>query len=135
MRDRRVFCAWGAMFVICALLGLLPESDGFLGAVCFLCGIGFFVPPYLLFRSAVKTGNRNTLKLLAALSGTSLALTLVLIIANILSVKVGSFLGNLLHALLAIVSAPMFCCRYWVLSLFLWAMIMTNSLRILRKKS
>jgi hypothetical protein len=42
--------------------------------------------------------------------------------------------GNLLHILLIIVSAPMVCGQYWVLSLFLWACLMIWAQKLLKKK-
>ena len=63
-----------------------------------------------------------------------LALTLALILANFMSLMAPEALGNMLYILLTIVSAPMVCGQYWVLSLFLWACLMISSLRILKRK-
>lgn len=132
MNDIRLFTLWGVLFALCAALSLIPNPENLLGAVCFLCGIAFFVPPFLLLHRA--KGNRSTLRLLASVSLLSLVLTLLLIITNFFTVRMSAFWGNLLHGILAVVSVPMFCCRYWVLSLFLWALLMTSAFRLLRKK-
>ena len=63
----------------------------------------------------------------------SLSLTLLLLVLNFLSPMWDSLTGRILYNLLIVVSAPMVCCRYWVLSLFLWACMMMASFRKLAK--
>ena len=42
-------------------------------------------------------------------------------------------LGDVLHSVLTIVSAPMICSGYWVLSLFGWACLLMVSIKLLKK--
>ena len=59
---------------------------------------------------------------------------MVLLIANFLSVLGSELLGNILYYVLVIVSTPMVCGQYWVISLFLWAYLMIACMKALRKK-
>ena len=63
------------------------------------------------------------------LSVASLALTLVLLVVNFLSVGASKAAGDVLYVLLIILSAPMVCGQVWVLSLFLWACLLMVCLK------
>lgn len=91
----------------------------------------FFLPPALLLW---KT-DRETAILIRNLSLLSLGVTLVTLILNFVLAVSSEFLGNVLHYILVIVSAPMICSGYWVLSLFLWASLLMVSLKKTGKKS
>ena len=134
MNQKLYFALWGGMFVLCAGLGFIPEPTGFLKVLLVLLGIGFFVPGFLLLNLAEKNGDRHTLALIRNLATASLGLTVVLLIANFLSVLGSELLGNLLYYVLVIVSTPMVCVQYWAISLFLWAYLMIACMKALRKK-
>ena len=53
-----------------------------------------------------------------------LALTVVLLVANFLSVGGSAQLGRILNSFLILVSAPMLICFNWAVSLFLWACLL-----------
>ena len=134
MNQKLYFALWGGMFVLCAGLGFIPEPTGFLKVLLVLLGIGFFVPGFLLLNLAEKNGDRHTLALIRNLATASLGLTVVLLIANFLSVLGSELLGNILYYVLVIVSTPMVCGQYWGISLFLWAYLMIACMKALRKK-
>ena len=134
MNKKILFALWGGLFVLCAGLGFVPEATGFLKVLMVLLSIGFFVPGFLLLRECGKTGDRRTAHLIRNLSALSLTATLVLLIANFLSVLGSETLGNILYYMLVIVSSPMVCGQYWVLSLFLWACLMITGMNALKKK-
>ena len=73
--------------------------------------------------------DRETALLIRNLSALSLGVTLVTLILNFILAVSSEFLGNVLHYILVIVSAPMICSGYWVLSLFLWACLLMVSLK------
>ncbi len=127
MRKKLLFVLWGVLFILCAGLGFVPEQTGLMTAVSLL----FFLPPALL----LWNGNRNTALLIRNLSMLSLGITLVTLILNFVLAVSSETMGNILHAVLTVVSAPMICSGYWVLSLFLWACLLMVSLRNLKKKS
>ena len=125
MKKSHLFALWGVLFVLCAALGFLPESSGWMTAVSVL----FFLPPALL----LYKGDRNTVLLVRNLSALSLGVTLLTLSLNFVLAVSTEALGNVLHMILVIVSAPMLCSGYWVLSLFLWACLLMGSLKLLKQ--
>ena len=125
MKKSHLFALWGVLFVLCAALGFLPESSGWMTAVSVL----FFLPPALL----LYKGDRNTVLLVRNLSALSLGVTLLTLSLNFVLAVSTEALGNILHTILVIVSAPMMCSGYWVLSLFLWACLLMGSLKLLKQ--
>ena len=129
MKKSSLMAVWGIFYIICAGLGFIPEPEG--AVRIFLRGISvlFFVPPAILLADARRSGDQKTLRLIRNLSAASLLVTLLLLIANFLAALGGSWLGQLLHVLLVLCSAPMLCSSYWVLSLFLWAVLLMASIQ------
>lgn len=121
------FCyfAWGAMFLITAILGFFPAEHDFANICMIMSGVSFFVPPMLL----VMKGDKTDAKRVFAISLASLVGTAVMIMVSVRLASGSRLLGNILHAVLVVVSAPMFCCQIWALSLFLWACLMIAALR------
>lgn len=120
MNKRILLAAWAILFLLCAVLGFIPEPEGFVKALLTLLSIGFFVPPALL----VWKGETAAVKLVRNLSIASLAVTLGAIVLNLVSVYFSQAVGTALYAILVIVSTPMICVGHWALSLFLWAFLM-----------
>ena len=119
MTNKLLYALWGVLFIICAGLGFMPEASYPVAAAV------FFIPPaVLLYR-----GSRRDAKLVCCLAALSLVLTLVLLVANVWSVRASEAAGTVLYRLLVIVSAPMVCGGYWVLSLFLWACLLMAGLK------
>ena len=131
MNKKNLFVLWGVLFILCAGLGFLPEPAGLLKGLMTALSVLFFVPPALLLYHA----DRETALLIRNLAALSLGVTLVTLILNFVLAVSSEFLGNVLHYVLVVVSTPMICSGYWVLSLFLWACLLMVSLQNLRKKS
>ena len=125
MSEKLLYTLWGALFVLCAVLGLLPDA-GIWGIAAALL---FFLPPALL----LYRGSRKSRCLVRNLSALSLGLTLAVMLLSIVTAASGDTLGIFLHVVLVIVSTPMFCAVRWVLSLFLWAFLMIAAFRLGRK--
>lgn len=126
MNHKILFPLWGILFILCAGLGFLPESNGWMTALSVL----FFLPPAgLLYQK-----ERNTVLLVRNLSILSLGLTVVVLSLNFALAVSSETLGNILHSILIIVSAPMVCSGCWVLSLFLWACLLITSHQQLKKR-
>ena len=134
MKKSHLFALWGGLFVLCAALGFIPNPGTALKILLTLLSVAFFIPGALLLRYAALNKDRNTAMLVRNLAIASLALTLVLLIGNFFSVLGSARLGSILYTLLIIVSSPMICSQYWVLSLFLWACLMIGAMQILRQK-
>ena len=125
MNKKMLFVLWGVLFVLCAGLGFVPELQGFLKGLMTALSILFFLPPaWLLYK-----GDRETVLLIRNLSALSLGVTLVTLILNFVLAVSSEFLGTVLHYVLVVVSAPMICSGYWVLSLFLWACLLMAGLK------
>ena len=127
MKNKSLLAIWGIFYIICAGLGFIPEPEGTVRIFLTAISILFFVPPAILLFDAFSAGDEKTIRLIRLLSALSLALTLVLLTANFLAALGASWLGTLLHILLVIGTAPMLCSNYWVLSLFLWAVLLVAS--------
>ena len=133
MTKKAYYILWAGLFILCAGLGFIPEPAGFLRFFLTALSILFFLPPAMLVYFAGKQGDKLTLKLIRNLSAASLGLTLGLLIANFMSLMAPEALGNVLYGILVIVSSPMVCSGYWVLSLFLWACLLMACLKLLKK--
>lgn len=134
MKKHTLFALWAGLFTICAALGFIPAAGTALKLLMTILSIAFFIPGALLLHIAAQNGDRNTATLVRNLAAASLTLTLILIIANFFSVLGSKMLGNILYSILIIVSSPMICSGYWVLSLFLWACLMVGAIRIIRQQ-
>ena len=134
MNTTAYYALWAGMYILCAGLGFIPEPAGF-GKVCLMVlSIGFFVPPACLLRRASEEKNSMDILLVRNLAVASLVLTVVLIIGNFMSMLAPEAVGIVLYTLLVIVSAPMICSQYWVISLFFWACLMIWAQKLLKKK-
>ena len=132
MKPKTLFILWGSLFALCAALGFVNTASTALQALMTLLSIAFFIPGALLLRLSRESSNREIALLVRNLSAASLVLTVLLLIANFLSVLAPAWLGNMLHIMLVIISAPMICSGYWVLSLFLWACFMIYAIKLLK---
>ena len=129
MNKKILFAIWGVLFLLCAGLGFIPEPQGAAKGLMTALSVLFFVPPaVLLYRC-----DRDTSLLIRNLSLLSLGVTLVTLILNFILAVSSEFLGTVLHYILVVVSAPMICSGYWVLSLFLWACLLMASLKMQKK--
>ena len=128
------YTLWAGMFALTAGLGMIPEPTGFTKFCLVVLSIGFFVPPACLLKAAEKRNDRMHMQIVRNLAFASLVLTIVLVICNFLSLRASVLVGNVLYILLCIVTAPMVCSQYWVLSLFGWACLMLWAHSLLRKK-
>ena len=127
MKEKNLYIIWACLYFLCVGLGLVQEAEGFGKILLVLTAVIFFLPGVGLLYYGFQTNNRNVLLRVRIVCLASLSLTLLLIIANLMSVSVSADVGNVLYALLALFSAPMLCSQYWVLSLFLWACLLMGS--------
>lgn len=134
MKKKVLYYVWGGMFLLCGLLGFIQEPQGAARAALTVLSLLFFCPPAALLHGAKAAGDRRTITLLRNLSALSLILTGLLIVLNFLSAFGSDKLGVFLNALLTLVSSPMMCSGYWVLSLFLWAVLLVLSRKSLKPR-
>ena len=135
MNKKMLFSLWAALFILCAVLGFIPEPAGITKTLLFLLSLLFFLPPLGLLFLSVRKQDESTLLLIRNLSALSLLVTLVFMAVNIASVLWSQTVGNILYSILTIVSSPMICSGNWFLSMFLWASLLMVSLRELKRES
>lgn len=134
-KDKAILKAlWAGMFILCALLGFVPQPTGANKWLLLGFGVLFFLPPGLLLYQCRKTRDSKNLRLMRKLSIISLTATLLLLIANMLSLLAPQSVGDALHYILAVVSTPMFCCQYWIISLFGWAIVLWCCITFLKER-
>ena len=120
MSNKALYIIWGGLYILCAGLGFMQPGAEEAANAMTLLSVAFFIPgAVLLYR-----GQKVQIRLLSAIS---LGLTVVCILLNILSVGMAEIDGRILYTLLGLLSAPMFCSRMWLLSLFLWACLLMGS--------
>lgn len=135
MKDRTLYRIWAFLYIVCALLGFIPSAEGFGRALLVMAALLFFVPPALLLSRYIRSQNSNGLRLLRNLAAIWLGVTLVLLVLNFLSAGAADITGQSLYGFLILLSAPMICGQFWVLSLFCWALILSTCMSFLKKFS
>lgn len=133
MNNKKLYTLWGVLFILCALLGFIPEPEGLIKALLVLLSVIFFVPGSILLYYAAKSADRQQISLIRGISLVSLGATLVLLVLNFLSASASEAAGDFLYGLLVVVSAPMICSQYWIVSLFLWACLLMTCQSLLKK--
>ncbi len=133
MKRKLIYGLWGCLYILCVGLGFVKNPEGFGKILLTLTSLIFFLPGVYLLYDAFRTQNRKAVLQIRWISLLSLALTLILLVLNFLSVSWSASAGNALYELLILVSAPMVCSQYWILSLFLWACMLMASFRKLAK--
>ena len=129
MKSQFLYALWGALFILCAGLGFIPEPARVLRVLLTGLSILFFLPPAVLVWKGRREKDRQTLMLVRNLSIVSLGLSVGLIIANFLMAFRSELLGDILHGVLVVVSSPMICSGHWAMSLFFWACLLISSAR------
>ena len=118
---------WLCLYILCVGLGTVEEVAG-IGKVLFiLTSLIFFLPGAYLIWLGRREKNRKILLRVRICAICSLALTMTVFCANVISVSAGADVGRFLYDLLNLVSAPMLCAQYWILSIFLWACLFSAS--------
>ncbi len=127
MKEKVLYCLWVILYAICAALGFMGEVFGIARVFLVMLAFAFFVPGAWLLILGHQQKNKKLLRRVRLVSAISLVLTLGLLVANVASVHASETLGKILHILLVLVSAPMLCGQYWIMSLFLWACLLFAS--------
>ena len=126
--NKWLYGSWGLLYIVTVALGLIQGAAGAGKVLLLLCGILFFVPAFWLLWHHIAAGDRKGILRLRLISLASLVLTLVCIIVFFLAAaQEGEVFSGIMYDVLNLVSAPMLCCQYWVVSLFLWACLLFGS--------
>ena len=121
-----LYAIWLCLYILCVGLGTVGQMEG-IGKVFFiLTALIFFIPGTVLLIMGIREKNKKTVLRVRMIAVCSLVLTVVLFCVNIVAAAAGR-VSPVLHDLLNLVSAPMFCSQYWVISLFGWASLLSAS--------
>ena len=133
-KELLLYAGWICLYILCVGLGTVGNMEG-VGKVFFvLTSLIFFLPGAWLLGMGIKNKNRKTVLRVRIIAICSLALTLIVFSANVMAVSASAKVGNFLYDLLNLVSAPMLCSRYWIVSLFCWACLLSASFKKYEKK-
>lgn len=119
---------WLCLYILCVGLGTVKEVAGIGKALFILTSLIFFLPGAYLLWLGKRENNKKILLRVRIAAICSLALTVIVFCANVIAVSATAAVGRFLYDLLNLVSAPMFCAQYWILSIFLWACLLSASL-------
>lgn len=121
-----LYAIWLCLYILCVGLGTVDQMEG-IGKVFFiLTALIFFIPGIILLVMGIREKKKKTVLRVRIVAVCSLVLTVVLFCVNIVAAAAGR-VSPVLHDLLNLVSAPMFCSQYWVISLFGWASLLSAS--------
>ena len=134
MSKKTLYYIWGGLFILCGLLGFIPQPTGLLKVLMLVSSLVFFVPGGILLYLGKKEEDYGTIGVVRNISLISLSLTLFLLVLNFLSGKASDAMGDFLYGLLTMLSAPMVCSQYWFVSLFLWACLLFTAISFRKKK-
>ncbi len=127
VKELVLYGAWLCLYILCVGLGTVEQVEG-VGKVFFvLTSLLFFVPGICLLVLGFREKNQKMVLRVRIIALCSLALTVIVFCANLLAVTASDQTGAFLHDLLNLVSAPMFCSQYWILSIFCWACLLSGS--------
>ena len=127
VKELIAYGVWLCLYVLCVGLGTVENVEG-VGKVLFvMTSLIFFLPGvYLLYLGNHEKDRKICLRVrIVAIA--SLVLTVAVFSGNVIAVSASSKAGVVLYDLLNLVSAPMFCSQYWILSLFCWGCLLSAS--------
>lgn len=130
MKQKLLYILWGCLGVLCVGLGTLEFSDSLAQMAQILIALVFFLPGGILLYDALEAGDRKGILRIRWISILSLSLTLAALVAFILASARGSSAATWLYDVLILVSCPMVCGQYWLISLFLWACLLSATFAI-----
>ena len=127
LKEIVLYAAWLCLYILCVGLGTVEKVEG-IGKVFFvLTSLIFFIPGVWLLLLGMQENDKKMILRVRIIAIVSLAATVIVFCANVAAVAASSQLGGFLNDLLNLVSAPMFCSQYWIMSLFCWACLLSAS--------
>lgn len=127
MKEKLLYIIWGCMAVLCIGLGTIETTDPMMQIPMIILSVMFFLPGAILLYDARTGKNRKALLRIRWICITSLFLTLATLVAFILTAAKGNAAADVLYDVLILVSCPMVCGQYWLISLFLWSCLLSAS--------
>lgn len=127
MKQKTLWLSWLYLYILCAVLGFIPEPYGLVKALMVLLSVACFVPGFLLARQgqARWVGRICLVWLIAAT---------VLVMCNFASVLMPKVWGSIFYYAMVILVSPMVCGQYWVISLFLAACVLMYAISLRKNR-
>ena len=132
-KETAAYILWACLYILCVGLGTVENVRGFAKVLFVLTALIFFLPGVYVLNLGIREKNRQMILRVRIVSICSLALTVIVFCANVIAVAGSKATGAFLNDLLNLVSAPMFCAQYWVLSLFCWGCLLSASFMKMKK--
>ena len=126
-KELTAYGIWLCFYVLCVGLGTLEDVKGMAKVFFVLTSLIFFLPGVYLLYLGNREKNRKICLRVRVVAIVSLVLTVVVFSGNVIAVSSSAAAGRVLYDLLNLVSAPMFCSQYWILSIFCWACLLSAS--------
>ena len=123
------YCVWLCLYILCVGLGTVENAEGAAKVFFILTALIFFLPGAYLLYLGFREKNKKVILGVRITAICSLALTMIVFCINVIAVSASGNVGRDLYDLLNLVSAPMFCAQYWIVSLFLWASLFSASFK------
>ena len=124
---KTLYILWAMLFVLTAGLSFVPNPTGIALLALRVLAVAYFLPPWLLLLLARRDGAYVHTRRIRRIAAGWLVLALVLLCANIASVNASEGVGTALHALMAVVCAPLACGDYYALPLFFYATLLIGA--------
>lgn len=119
-------CAWAVLSILCAALGFMVNPTGGVKIALIILSVLCFVPGAMLLAEGYRKGSRKIVRAVRWICFVSLGLTVIFLVAFFLCAAFASeAVVNVIFVILTLVSTPMMCAQYWVLSLFLWGCLLS----------
>ena len=134
MKKSNLWAGWAAMYSICLTFSFIPAPQGVLSGFMLILSLFFFLPPAMLLYWAIPRRELKVIRMIRTISLASLVLTFLLLILNFMSLAFSYDVGMAIYVALLFVSVPMVCSQAWVVSLFLWAILLMVCLTQLSKQ-
>lgn len=134
MKNKPLYLIWLGLLALCAGLGFFPNPDSGVQGLCVILAVICFMPPAVIVYRGWKDRDWEALRLVRNLAIGSLVVTVAALIGNFFTLAAPTWVGDLLYAVLVIVSTPMICGQFWIMSLLLWAALLWTCILLLGKK-
>ena len=105
MKTKILFALWGCIYALCVGLGTVENPEGLGKVLLVLTSLIFFIPPGYILYDGIRGGKKKQVKAVRIIAIISLSLTLILLVANFLSISGSAQAGKLPHSQNMVIAA------------------------------
>ncbi len=133
MKTKKIWLSWLYLYILCGVLGFVPEPTGLAKVALITLAACFFVPGFVLIYRADVRDDLQTLQQVRLVSMIAVILSVVLILVNFASALLSRDWGIALNFFFVLFGTPMACGQYWGIALFGWLCLLYYSIYALGK--